>query len=141
MDFIMTIRFNRPNETKLEEKLTTEESNFYQSIARSYLYYFGNKHPTLKQLATMQDLLASHWLKRTIRFAYQLTSRECECLYYLMSGKNKKEIAGLMQISPETVKAHIRSILKKLQCKNIKEAIPKAIRYELIKQRYYFCFE
>lgn len=137
----MTIRLNQSDELKLEEKLTIEESNFYQSIARNYLYYFGNKCPTFKQLAIMQDLLTSHWLKRTIRFSCQLTSRECECLYYLMNGKNKKEAPTLMRISPETVKVHIRSILKKLQCKNIKEAIPKAIRYELIKQKHYFCFE
>ncbi len=137
----MTIRLSRSNEIKLEEKLTMEESNFYKSIAKNYLYYFGNKHPTSKQLAIMQDLLTSHWLKRTIHFACQLTSRECECLYYLMNGKNKKEVAVFMHISPETVKVHIRSILKKLQCKNIKEAISKAIRYELIKQGYHFCFE
>lgn len=121
-----------------ESKLNEDESNYQRAAAKNYLNYFGNRRPSIEQLDMMQSLIDSHWLKRTVKFNNKLTEREKECLLHLIHGKNTNEIALLMNISAQTIKIHIRNILKKMACKNTKEAIAKALRYELIKKRYYF---
>ena len=47
-----------------------------------------------------------------------LTDREKEVLKYLCMGLNNKEIAEKLYISSHTSKAHVTSILKKLNLKN-----------------------
>lgn len=121
-----------------ESKLNEDESNYQRAAAKNYLNYFGNRRPSIEQLNMMQSLIDSHWLKRTVKFNSKLTDREKECLLHLIHGKNTNEISLLMDISAQTIKIHIRHILKKMICKNTKEAIAKALRYELIKKRYYF---
>lgn len=121
-----------------ESKLNEDETNYQRAAAKNYLNYFGNRQPSIEQLNMMQSLIDSHWLKRTVKFNNKLTDREKECLLNLIHGKNTNEIALLMNISAQTIKVHIRNILKKMVCKNTKEAIAKALRYELIKKRYYF---
>lgn len=121
-----------------ESKLNEDESNYQKTAAKNYLNYFGNRRPSIEQLNMMQSLIDSHWLKRTIKLNSKLTNREKECLLHLIHGKNKREIALLMNISAQTIKIHTRNILKKMSSKNTKEAIAKALRYGLIKKRYYF---
>jgi DNA-binding CsgD family transcriptional regulator len=48
----------------------------------------------------------------------KLTQRELMCLYCLSSGKTIKETGEALQITPRTVKAHIRNIKDKLGCVN-----------------------
>ena len=45
-----------------------------------------------------------------------LTKRESECLHHLSQGKNRKEIARLMQISVRTVDTHLEKSKNKLSC-------------------------
>ena len=54
-----------------------------------------------------------------------LTRREEEILAYLAKGYLYKEIAGLLFISVETVRTHIRNIYEKLQVRTRTEAILK----------------
>lgn len=121
-----------------ESKLNEDESNYQRAAAKNYLTYFGNRRPSIDQLNMMQSLLDSHWLKRTFKFNNKLTDREKECLLHLIYGKYTSEIALLMNVSLQTTKSYIRQILKKMVCKNIKEAIGKALRYGLVKKSYYF---
>jgi hypothetical protein len=44
----------------------------------------------------------------------------------------------MAKIFRENSDSLVSNILKKMVCKNTKEAIAKALRYELIKKRYYF---
>jgi DNA-binding NarL/FixJ family response regulator len=57
--------------------------------------------------------------------ANSLTKREDEILSYLVKGYFYKEIAGLLFISVETVRTHIRNIYEKLQVRTRSEAILK----------------
>jgi DNA-binding NarL/FixJ family response regulator len=57
-----------------------------------------------------------------------LTKREEEILSYLVKGYFYKEIAGLLFISTETVRTHIRNIYEKLQVRTRSEAILKYLR-------------
>jgi len=53
----------------------------------------------------------------------RLTRREGEILRMISEGMRNKEIAGLLNITPCTVKNHVHSILDKFQAKNRREAI------------------
>lgn len=48
----------------------------------------------------------------------QLTRTEKEILSLILSGRKNKEIAEILNISPNTVKFHIRNILRKTKCRS-----------------------
>ena len=58
-----------------------------------------------------------------------LTPRELQCLSLIAQGLNIKKIAEQLFLSSETVNTHTKSIRKKLECKNITEAVTKAFIY------------
>jgi len=61
-----------------------------------------------------------------------LTKRETEILEKLCDGNNYKAIAEQFFISGHTVRAHIKSIYKKLQVNSRAGAVKKAINDKLI---------
>ncbi|HVT86758.1 MAG TPA: helix-turn-helix transcriptional regulator [Chitinophagaceae bacterium] len=54
-----------------------------------------------------------------------LTGREKEVIEYLSMGLTYDEIATQLNVSPETVKMHLKNIYRKLQVKNKIEALNK----------------
>lgn len=60
-----------------------------------------------------------------------LTARERDVLRCLVSGMSYKQAAAELGISTETVRAHIKSIYRKLQVHNVAEAVSRAIRERL----------
>jgi DNA-binding NarL/FixJ family response regulator len=65
-----------------------------------------------------------------------LTSREIEILDCIARGLSNKEIAGDLNISSQTVKNHITSILKKLQVDDRTRAVMYAIKQGWIRMGY-----
>lgn len=63
-----------------------------------------------------------------------LTPRERDCLPLLVSGKTRHEMSRELDVSVETIKKHVRSMLKKYDAANIRDALP-AMR---LHQEYYF---
>lgn len=63
----------------------------------------------------------------------QLSGRERQVLKYLANGRSNKEIAQILYISQHTAKAHVRSIMTKLNADSRSEVIAIAINYGLIK--------
>ena len=63
---------------------------------------------------------------------FDLTERELEVLNLFVQGQNNQQIAEAMVISLATVKAHISSILSKLQVSSRAEAIAYAIKHKLV---------
>lgn len=64
--------------------------------------------------------------------ARQLTPKELEVLRLLAEGANSAEIARRLQISPNTVRTHVQSILAKLQVHSRLEAVAFAARNGLV---------
>ena len=64
--------------------------------------------------------------------AQSLTQREIELLRLVAKGMSNKAIAQTLSISENTVKYHIRSILRKLGVQNRTEAVTQAIRAGLL---------
>jgi len=61
-----------------------------------------------------------------------LTSREIEVLRKVADGNRNRDIAGLLFISEETVKVHIKHIMDKLGAKDRTQAIAIAVRRGII---------
>jgi two-component system, NarL family, response regulator len=62
-----------------------------------------------------------------------LSARERQVLRYLANGRSNKEISKILVISENTVKAHVKSILTKLEAIGRAEAIGIAIKRGLIR--------
>ncbi len=62
-----------------------------------------------------------------------LTEREHEVLNLVVQGNSNQQIADTLVISITTVKAHISSILSKLQVSSRSEAIAYAIKHKLVR--------
>jgi NarL family two-component system response regulator LiaR len=63
---------------------------------------------------------------------YDLTEREKEVLNLVVQGQSNQQIAEALVISVATVKAHVSSILSKLQVSSRAEAIAYAIKHKLV---------
>lgn len=61
-----------------------------------------------------------------------LTARELEVLRLVANGKSSKSIARELFISSNTIEAHRKQILKKMEAKNIAAAISTAFRNKII---------
>ncbi|MBX7052623.1 MAG: response regulator transcription factor [Flavobacteriales bacterium] len=85
-------------------------------IARQVLQLFAGQQP--KEAGTIID--------------YQLTKRETEALSWLVKGYSYKMIAENMEVSIDTVRAHIKKIYEKLHVHSMNEAVAKAIRQKIV---------
>jgi DNA-binding NarL/FixJ family response regulator len=61
---------------------------------------------------------------------FMLTTREVEILDLVCKGTQNKIIAGLLKLSENTVKVHIRNIYKKMHVRNRTEAASRYFDYE-----------
>ena len=66
------------------------------------------------------------------RLAPHLTRRETEILHLAAEGRTGPEIAGLLMVSPSTVKTHLESAYRKLGARDRASAVAVAIRLGLI---------
>jgi transcriptional regulator EpsA len=57
----------------------------------------------------------------------QITAREAEILKWIKEGKTNVDIAGILALSPWTVKNHVQTILKKLSAQTRGHAVARAI--------------
>jgi NarL family two-component system response regulator LiaR len=73
-----------------------------------------------------------HATRHPQQILYDLTEREMEVLKLVVQGNSNQHIADTMIISVATVKAHISSILSKLQVSSRTEVIAFAIKHKLI---------
>lgn len=62
----------------------------------------------------------------------KLTQREQEILNLISKGLSNKEVAGVLGLSPSTVRTHLEHIYAKLDVTNRTEAVTEGIRHKLI---------
>lgn len=62
----------------------------------------------------------------------RLATREMECLYWAAEGKTVKETAIILGVSAVTIHDYRRSILQKLNCSKMAQAVAKALRSGLL---------
>jgi NarL family two-component system response regulator LiaR len=73
-----------------------------------------------------------HATRPTKQPSFDLTEREREVLNLVVQGHSNQQIAEAMVISVATVKAHISSILSKLQVSSRAEASAYAIKHKIV---------
>ena len=61
-----------------------------------------------------------------------LTGREINILQWVQEGKSNRDIGAILEISPLTVKNHVRSILKKLNAQNRAQAVSRALSLQIL---------
>ena len=61
-----------------------------------------------------------------------ITERECRVLELLAAGHANKEIARLLEVSPNTVKTHIANLFEKLSVERRTQAVQKARELKLL---------
>ncbi len=59
---------------------------------------------------------------------YNLTDREKEVLYYICEGLNNNEISKILDVSVNTVKVHVSSIIQKLEVEDRTQVVVKALK-------------
>ena len=78
-------------------------------------------------LRQFQDLVSMGKTMETI--TAPLTNREAQILKYVADGNSNKQIAKILEISEQTIKNHISSILRKLNANDRTHAAVLAIRH------------
>ena len=66
---------------------------------------------------------------------YHLSTREKEVLGLLVDGRSYKMIAGKLNITYDTVRAHMKKIYEKLHVASMTEAVAKALNQKLFSGR------
>lgn len=79
--------------------------------------------PRQERNGTVFSLHAAHTARANLALARVLTRRETEVAELIMDGLPNREIATRLVVSTETVKAHVSSILRKLDVSNRTEAV------------------
>jgi DNA-binding NarL/FixJ family response regulator len=98
------------------------------------------EHPINENLTTrpklaeqvLQQFQELSWRSEAEGFIAPLTPREKEILNYIAQGYLNKQIAAELEISEQTIKNHVTSILRKLNANARTEAVVVAIKQGLI---------
>jgi len=64
-----------------------------------------------------------------------LTTRELDVLRWLMEGLSRNELGALLHVSPNTVRTHVQSILRKLNVHSALNAVALARQAGLVSAR------
>ncbi|MBN1686299.1 MAG: helix-turn-helix transcriptional regulator [Spirochaetales bacterium] len=99
------------------------------SVFTIQIYLYLSRH-YFREYETDPGLLSGDFLTRR----EDLSDREKEIAGLLIKGKTNKEIAGLLFISVNTVKSHIKSIYKKLKINNRVQLLYLARNAEIRKE-------
>jgi transcriptional regulator EpsA len=63
---------------------------------------------------------------RVLRTDCRVTQREAEILRWIRDGKTNHDIADILELSPHTVKNHVKKIMKKMGVENRSHAVARA---------------
>lgn len=140
----------RKNDTVKVLMLTVfdDDHNVFEAIKSGANGYLLKKTPPAKLLEYIMDVynggapMTSSIARQVLQMFssayadrnsdYHLSERETETLKHLVNGYSYKMIAGEMNISIDTVRAHIKKIYEKLQVNSKGEAVAKAFRHRIV---------
>ncbi len=112
-----------------------------EGLAETIRKVFGNEYPISESLLArpktaetvlkqFQSIVANGKTMESV--ISPLTFREIQVLNYIADGNTNKQIAQILQISDQTIKNHVSSILRKLNANDRAQATAIAIRQGLI---------
>jgi len=127
---VSTVHFDsKTNEVFLLEKrpLTDPNNNVTGLIYYCHPCHKSDVFRMLRQLDDKLHLSTHHYMLNDNKNKYELSSRECECVFLLIRGKSAKEIGALLSLSKRTIESYIENIKNKMDCKNKAEILVKAV--------------
>jgi two-component system response regulator DegU len=112
-----------------------------QELTNTIIRVFHGEYPINESLLAT-PVVAEHVLKQFQEMVSMgigvepitapLTSREKQILTYIAEGNSNKQIAQILEISEQTIKNHVSSILRKLNANDRAHAVVLAIRRGVI---------
>lgn len=106
---------------------------------RRLLWTSGNSQPTQSTVYPKARPKAQRALEADVdsdrplsNVPWKLTRKEMLALHLIRLGLSNKGIAREMQVTPETVKSHIKRIFVKLSARNRAEAVSRAVELGLL---------
>ena len=87
-------------------------------VCYEHLYFVSAKNESLSD-----NTVSSESEDSDFATLHNLSVREQEVLTFILSGKTNKEIADQLFVSENTIKFHVKNILKKTSCANRRELI------------------
>lgn len=125
-----------------------DDHNVFEAIKNGANGYILKKTPPAKLLEYIMDVynggapMTSSIARQVLQMFsstyadrnsdYNLSERERETLKHLVNGFSYKMIASEMNISIDTVRAHIKKIYEKLQVNSKGEAVAMAFRHRIV---------
>jgi DNA-binding NarL/FixJ family response regulator len=91
----------------------------------------GQKYLSPQILGVVVDGYRGHLSKEKVQMEASLSSREREIVQLVAEGKDSRQIAECLHISPKTVESHRRRIMEKLEIHSVAELTKFAIRQGL----------
>src|SRR5687768_5859639 len=87
----------------------------------------GTGAPRIAGRFDLEDLDALEPYRRSPRRTERLTKRERDVLERLAEGRPTDEVAGLLHVSPHTVRSRVKTVLRKLDARNREHAVAIAL--------------
>lgn len=110
------------------EKLLTND------LAVKFLKLLGKRNPSQQHIKLTEKLFSTAVVNTHLILSARLTEREQNCLLLAAKGYTTEETAQVLNIKPSTVETHRLSILNKLSCSNMSQAVFEGIRMGKIQQ-------
>ncbi len=130
-----------PNDEQLFEVIKTaataclSKNTTSEDLSNTIRRAYNGEYPINDSLIT-RPAVARHVLnqfqhmRRTMEAVVApLTNRETQILNYIAEGNTNKQIAGILQISEQTIKNHVSAILRKMNANDRAHAVVLAIRH------------
>lgn len=106
----------------------SEQIHYRLQVATLTLQALRNQHPRQPSLSEE----GSHAMAASRTSSSPLSEREAQILRCISEGGSNKEVARQLGISPSTVRTHVESMFRKLQCTTRAAATLKALSLGLI---------
>jgi two-component system NarL family response regulator len=144
MDGIETLRALKPLHVATRVIILSSyeaDEDIYRSVQEGAMGYLLKDTPKAQMLEAITAVhsgkryikgqIASRLAERMLRSS--LTTRECEILEMIAKGLTNKQIASILNISDNTVRNHLNSIMEKLEVSDRTEAATTAIQQGIIR--------
>lgn len=112
-------------------KLSRLENEFKKELAKTFLEYLETLSFN-KRVKEMESILYETEVKRIVTLDQRLSKQEKKCLLLAAKGKGTRCTSKILKRSVNTIETHRKNLLKKLQVKDIPQAIGVGIKYNVI---------
>ncbi len=120
------------NRFAILSKLSKRENEFKKEFAKIFLEYLETLSFN-KRVQEIESILYETEVKRIVTLDQRLSKQEKKCLFLAANGQGTRATSKILKRSINTIETHRKNLLKKLQVKDIPQAVGIGIKYNVIK--------